>query len=48
MALQEIKLKHPKFGHVIFTNPTSRQVELLEHYKALTEDKIEMDTCYKQ
>ena len=31
---KEIKVDHPKFGHVIFHGPTARQVEVLESLKA--------------
>jgi hypothetical protein len=46
--MSEIKLKHPKYGHVIFNNPTPRQIEILEHYKTLTTNRIELDTWYKR
>jgi len=27
-----ITVPHPKFGHVVFNNPTLREREVLEHY----------------
>lgn len=31
----KLKIKHPSSGHVIFTNPTARQIEVLEAYSSL-------------
>ena len=31
----EVKVPHPDFGYVIFTEPTPRQNDILEHYKRL-------------
>lgn len=28
----EVKIKHPSMGHVIFYNPTNREREILEDY----------------
>ena len=28
----EVKVPHPEFGHVIFTNPTARQRDILVEY----------------
>ena len=29
----EIKVKHPDYGHVIFHGATARQIEVLEHFE---------------
>ena len=29
----KVKVPHPEFGHVIFTNPTPRQKDVLEVFK---------------
>ena len=31
----KIKVKHPEFGHVIFTEPTLRQMDVLNKYEKL-------------
>jgi len=39
----EIKVKHPEYGHVIFHGPTARQIEILEHFEyncTLTDDLL--------
>ena len=39
----EIKVKHPDYGHVIFHGATARQIEVLEHFKyscTLTDDVL--------
>lgn len=50
--MSEIKLKHPKFGHVIFTNPTDRQAEILKDYEKLDKyvrgNKIVKEKWYNQ
>ena len=33
----EVTVVHPTFGHVKFSNPTPRQVEILQGYAKLTE-----------
>ena len=39
----EVKIKHPIFGHVIFTSPTNRQIEILEHYNKLIKERGDGD-----
>ena len=39
----EIKVKHPEYGHVIFHGPTARQIEVLENLSdncILTDDVL--------
>jgi hypothetical protein len=33
----KIKVKHPDYGHVIFTEPTLRQLEILETFNLINE-----------
>jgi len=35
-----IKVKHPDYGWVEFTNMSIRQLEILNHYKKLINDNI--------
>jgi len=39
MNKEEIKVPHPEMGHVVFTNPTSRQKDILEEYMKLIRSK---------
>ena len=46
--MAEIKVNHPDYGHVMFTNPTPRQIEVLNHYnKLLGMNKIEREEWHK-
>lgn len=41
---KEIKIPHPEYGHVIFTEPTTRQEDILKDYvKLKTKEMFERD-----
>jgi hypothetical protein len=41
---KEIKIPHPEYGHVIFTEPTSRQEDILKDYiKLKTKEMFDND-----
>lgn len=37
-----MKVKHPKYGHVIFSSPTDRQKDILQEYNKITKQLEEL------
>lgn len=38
MSKTELKVPHPEFGHVVFTNLTARQLEVFNHLEKTIDD----------
>lgn len=39
-----VKVTHPDYGHVVFTNPTLRQQEVLSEYQKLINSANDAET----